>query len=167
MFPNQLYTIFELVKESPYTKGFSQEFGEIYLNRVSSYPHVVWVPSSDSYSHEAIYQAKEIIYTTNSKNPNTEYHLFQFMTRNAGCQLHIFHNDFKKMESMIICIVNAIYNACISLTNFSINSGNWDYRTQTTENAFKYVLDFSFEAPIYRFQDLSVAETLVLTDHFI
>ena len=71
------------------------------------------------------------------------------------------------MESLIIQVANALYDNLNSLQNFYINSGSWDNRTQLTENTVKYVLDFAFDAPVYRLIDLATAETIQIQETVI
>lgn len=168
IFPNQLYTIYEQLSRNRYLKNVQQHFGAIYLDRqVSSYPSIIWVPSNDTFdASAAYYQSQPVVYSANPELPNAEKRLFQFYARNAGCQLHIYHNNFSEIESIIICICNALHETFNALDNFAINSGSWNDRTQLTENTFKYVLDFSFKAPVYQLNDTQTAESLILTENF-
>ena len=168
MYLNQLVHLYNLMLEHPLLANVEQQFGEVYLNRqISSYPHIIWVPSRDLFTHDPVYQSQSVVYSYEKKQPNKEKHLFAFMTRKAGCELHMFHSDYSSMESLIIQVSNALYDNLNSLNNFYINSGNWDNRNQISQNTVKYVLDFNFDAPVYRLIDVASADTLKLQERVI
>lgn len=168
MFLNQLVHLYNLMTEHPMLKNVQQQFGQVYLGRqISSYPHIIWVPSRDLFTYDPVSQSQSFVYSQSEKQPNKEKHLFAFMTRKAGCELHMYHKDHSNMESLIIQVANALYDNLKSLQNFYINAGSWDNRTQISENTVKYVLDFSFDAPVYRLIDLGTAETIQIQETVI
>ena len=138
-----------------------QQFGKIHLNDISSYPHAVWVPTSDQYGYPDHAALPQII-------GGKQVHLESFETRRAGCDVHLFHRDYASMETFINDFHNAIYDVAPSLStagnigNLEFGSGQWEDREGIKDNSVKYIQSLYISVPIYRLLPAAIAQSVTV-----
>jgi len=143
----------------------NQFFGENAVDHLMSYPHIVWVPTTDDYTPAQIARSEGII---NGKRVYVE----GVSTRRCGCDLYITHRDHKSLEFLLNDIINALYDTFLGMGTpsnrgqWELGSGRWLDRDGDTTNSVGYVQSVYFYVPIYRFLPAETLETnqVILTN---
>jgi len=138
----------------------NQEFGNNYLKAISSYPHIVWVPTEDSNDAPRLNAYPAIV-------SGQRVSIEGIRTRIAGCDLHIFHRDYISMEILINDLQNALYDVLLAAgnaddpRNFSIGPGRWVEKSDfVKENTVYYIQSITVQIPIYRMIPMAIVETV-------
>lgn len=124
----------------------------------TSYPHIEWIPTGDTYEPPLWVNVNQII-------DGKRVQLESCFSRSCGVDIRLYHKDYLSLEIMINTVVNAIYDVLVSTGNFRMNGGRMMNREQVTENTVGYVISMSVFVPIYR--TLPVATVNTTEENFI
>lgn len=165
----RLYECYELMsKHVSYAQaGFdfcniNQSFGKDTQERLSSYPHIVWIPTGDSYGFPKISNQPAIV-------SGRRVIIDGIRTRNAGCDLYLYHQDYHEMEGLINDLHLALYDCFVAAGetgdagNFMIGNGRWDVNESViANNTVCYVQSVVFQFPVYRLLPAEILQTATI-----
>jgi len=167
MICTRLFEVYELMtKHVAFVGGgtsfcnVNQSFGKKALESVASYPHIVWVPTSDSYGPARLKDYPSI-------ESGKRVYIDGIRTRVAGCDLHIFHQTHHDVEELLNDVHLALYDIMIAEGavsdpgDFSVGGGAWDENASViANNSVKYIQSITCQFPVYRLLPAQLAETI-------
>lgn len=163
-----LYEIFNQMKKHTSLYGqtsfscVSQYFGKDTMDRPSSYPRVIWMPSSDEYVSPNYAALPQII---GGKHVQQE----SLYSRKCGCDLHLYHKDYPEMEKFINDLHMALDDVCGAIGtsgnigNVEISSGRWINKEDVSLDSVGYVQSIYVYVPIYRLKPAAILENTTVT----
>lgn len=163
-----LIDFFREVKNHALMTGIMQEYGgPIDEKAIHSYPHIVWIPTQDTYIYPQYFKTEELINLSPLNELSNEPYFAQIAwSRSCGCSLYMFEREYEKMEELINLVHNVIYDVANSKANLRIDgnpgTGKWKPREQLSENTVCYVQDITVLVPVYKFNPTGVPITSVI-----
>lgn len=136
-----------------------QIYGPEHARSISSYPHIVWVPTSDTYSADRTHIWQNVPVVKDGKH----WELEACFSRGCGVDLYLYHKNYQELEELINTVINALYDVLISTGNFRVNQGRMLNREEVTENTVGYVLSCTLYVPIYRLLPVGIVESFTET----
>lgn len=164
-----LVEFFREVRAHHLMASIMQEFGgPIDEKAIHAYPHIVWMPTQDTYMYPANATERDLVVTSPNDNVGNEaYYAFTSWSRSAGCSLYMFERSYEQMEELINLVHNVIYDVANSKANLRIDGnpglGRWRPREQLSENTVCYIQDISVIVPIYRLYPTGIPITRTIT----
>lgn len=164
---SRLFEVFEMMKNhtSDFGGGISlstvqQTFGKKALEAVSSYPHIVWVPTADDYGPYRLNSYPGIV-------SGKRVHIESLRTRSAGCDLYVFHQNHHLVEELLNDIIVAFYQELGATgapgdpRNWTIVSGRWfEDPAVIKNNSIGYILSITCQFPVFRLMPAELAQTV-------
>lgn len=163
-----LFEIFNQMKKHTSLYGqtsFScvpQYFGKDTMDRLSSYPRVIWMPSSDEYADPFRAASPIIIHGKHFQQED-------IFSKISGCDLYLYHKDYPEMEQLINDLMNALYDTCYALGtsanigSLQIGSGRWINKEDVSLDSVGYVQSIYVYVPIYRLKPAAILEKTTVT----
>ena len=132
------------------------DFGGRFLSRPNQSPHIIWVPSPDTYGPPVMNQVrvqpgqKGPIVSAFAVDSDDEGDMIEGIhTRREGVSVHLYEVWYPDLDVLIKRFIMVLREVCVAVGNYSIEGGQPISYTQVREGTVGYQLNVRISSPIY------------------